>query len=476
MATTEFTVRSGGSNLYAGTLDGIAEASTTPLVTYTNGAWVSGTGIFTPITGNPVSAGVVAGQFASVYTDGASAPTGFVGRITSVSSVTITVSITAKAGTVPTTGATGLTLVVGGAWVGPSGAAVFPFNFIAGTLTNAAGDMPRVNFKNNQTYNMTAAIVHASAGPGYLQGYTTTFADGGMATIDGGSSGASYILFSMNTSTATYAVSHFVFQNNGATGVANGVEINNTNEGYFRRCVFSGMRGSGMRFASGGSAVECEAYNCNISNSAAHGGFRTESSGIFLRCLSHSNAGNANNGFVIIGTTSMMDCIATNNGLYGLQARDQNNQNLILNCDFYNNTSSGIGAFVSAQVFMFYIENCNFIKNGGYGIDLSGITSGIFGTMNNCGFGSGTQANSSGPTNGLGGILVANSITYASGVTPWVDPANGDFRINLPAAIGTGRGTFTEILGGYAGTVGYPDIGAAQAQPGGTTGATFAGG
>src|SRR4051812_25946098 len=105
MAFTEFTVRSGGSNLYAGTLDGSAEASTTPLVSYTNGGWNSGTGVYTPASGNPVSAGVAVGQFASVYTDGSAAPTGFVGRIAAVSTTTITVSITAKSGTIPTTAA-----------------------------------------------------------------------------------------------------------------------------------------------------------------------------------------------------------------------------------------------------------------------------------------------------------------------------------------------------------------------------------
>ena len=56
-------------------------------------------------------------------------------------------------------------------------------------------------------------------------------------------------------------------------------------------------------------------------------------------------------------------------------------------------------------------------------------------------------------------------MNFASDVTPWVDPANGDFRINLAAAKGAGRGSYTQNAGG--GTVGYPDIGAAQHQDSG---------
>ena len=39
---------------------------------------------------------------------------------------------------------------------------------------------------------------------------------------------------------------------------------------------------------------------------------------------------------------------------------------------------------------------------------------------------------------------------------------NGDFRINLTAAKGTGRGTYMQTAASYTGTVGYPDVGAAH--------------
>ena len=70
-------------------------------------------------------------------------------------------------------------------------------------------------------------------------------------------------------------------------------------------------------------------------------------------------------------------------------------------------------------------------------------------------------------------FITSGAVTYASNATPWVDPANGDFRTNLPAAMNAGRGAFTETAASYAGAVGYPDIGAAMhkdSQRGGTFG------
>jgi hypothetical protein len=63
--------------------------------------------------------------------------------------------------------------------------------------------------------------------------------------------------------------------------------------------------------------------------------------------------------------------------------------------------------------------------------------------------------------------VISGNVTYANDVTPWTDPANGDFRISLAAAKGAGRGTYTQTAASYAGTVGYPDIGAAQSTGGG---------
>jgi hypothetical protein len=447
-AFTEFYCQSGGSNLNAG-----STTSNTAAYTATNGGWNSGTGVFTPASGDP-SASVAVGDFASVYTDSATV-TGFVGRVTAVSSTTVTVSITAKAGTIPTTGASGISCKVGGAWQGPNGASGFPFGTIGGTLTNAAADYPRTNFKNSATYSVTAAITHAVSGPAFWQGYTSTPGDGGRATLDGGTSGASYILLNVNATNNN--LSDLIFQNNGATGGNAGIQDLQTGD-VFTRCTFKGMRGAGLNIANVSVprfVVECEATGNNLSNTAGVGGFSANQA-VFVRCVSFRNTGSNNVGFNIQGGAAV-ECVAAENGGPGFRV---NGNAAIINCDAYFNGGTGI-ALTSGSAIGDYVENCNLVKNGSYGIDgnsLAGTTALIY----NCAFGSGTQANTSGQTNFTKGVVVAGSVTYASGVTPWVDPANGDFRINLSAAKSAGRGAFLEAQSGYAGTIAYPDIGAAQ--------------
>ncbi len=431
----------------------------------TNGGWNSGTGVFTPTSGDPSAVSpTLVGQFASVFVDGATTPV-FIGRVTARDSTTITVSTTAKSGTAPTTAGSGISINVGGVWLGPVGAVSFPFGFITTTQTNAAGDTFRVNFVNGTNYAITAAMTHGNAGPGVFQGCSGTAGDGGKATFDGGTSGASYIL--LTVSGAENSFRDLIFQNNGATGNQVGVTTLQ-NRAFFWRCVFNSLRGTGVKLGGGSSLLfECEAYGCGQNNSSTHSGFELSNT-MAVRCISHDNAGSNINGFYVNGGTTTLDsCIADTNGGSGILVV-QNGQNFFIkNCDIYNNGGSGVSITALAVIMM--IENINLAKNGaagsGYGISDTGGSSII--QVLNCGFGSGTQANTSGPTNGLNAANVIGSITYASNITPWVDPANGDFRINLAAAQGTGRGNFTQTAASYAGSVGYPDVGSNQHLGGG---------
>lgn len=115
---------------------------------------------------------------------------------------------------------------------------------------------------------------------------------------------------------------------------------------------------------------------------------------------------------------------------------------------------------------MFAVENSNFIENGGWGINKTGIGS-LNGRLANNGFGTGTAANASGKYTGVDALDISGDVDYTPNVTPWTDPANGDFRISLAAAKGTGRGNYTQTQEGYAGTVAFPDIGAAQSSSSG---------
>jgi hypothetical protein len=466
MPIAEFCCRSGGSNMNGGRIASNGEPATTPVYSATNGGWNSGTGVFTPTSGDP-SASVTVGDYAHVFVDGATTPT-FIGRVTARDSTTITVSTTAKGGTAPTTAGAGVSINVGGAWAGPSGASGFPFNFVTGAMTSPTGAPPRVNFKNDQTYNITANMPHSLVGPVIFQGYTSTFGDLGRATIDGGTSGASYALLTLSGSGIDKTqLTDLIFQNNGATGTANGVTGLGDGRTAVWRCVVNNIRGAG--FDSCGVMVECEAYACNKSNTANLAGFIGNGSigGFFVRCISHdNNAGTNAHGFYSQGASIFLDCIAAENAGSGILSNNVTSFRA-RGCDLYAN-AHGITLLTAAS--NIFIENCNFFANTTYGIN--NVSAAHTGFIMNCAFGSGTMANGSGnfqipPASiATSNLQEIGSITYTANLTPWSNPAAGVFTQSASGETsGDGRGSFTTTAASYGPTVGYPDIGAAPAQP-----------
>lgn len=462
-ARTNFCCRSGGSNLNAGTRTGDTTVPGTAAdFTYASGTWVSATGVFTVASGNPATDGVAVGDFASVYADGASVTT-LVGRVTARDATTITVSTTAKTGTT-SDGTSNRTLKIGGAFAGPAGASGFPFNFLTNACSNASGDLPQINVKNDATYTISAAISTVNADLA-IGGFTTAYEDRGRFTLDGGTSGASYNLFGTSIG-AQCRLFDCIMLNNGATGSAVGC-FWNANAGVVERCVVHDVRGAGFQSNTMTRFIECEAYTCNVSNTANVGGFNTGGQGCeFIRCISHDNTGSNANGFHCASGTSFLDCIADSNGNIGFNFTTTGS--VLNHCDAYNNGSHGIQLTTAANSGI-YAENCNLVKNGGSGI--AGAGAGVkSGRIVNCGFGAGTQANTGGTVTTMGGVEETGSVTYTDDATPWTDPANGDFRVSLAAAKAAGRGTFTQTAGSYAGTVAYNDIGAAQHQDAGGSG------
>jgi hypothetical protein len=162
---------------------------------------------------------------------------------------------------------------------------------------------------------------------------------------------------------------------------------------------------------------------------------------------------------------SATDCISHGNGKSGIETLT-NSWCAIINCDSYNNSGDGLRVEPASNTPPHWIENTNVVKNGGWGINYLAVAHGV---VRNLGIGAGTQVNTSGAKS-IGvtnGVDDSGTVTYASDVTPWTDPVNGDFRISLAAAKAAGRGSFTQTAASYAGTVGYPDIGAAQSQASG---------
>jgi hypothetical protein len=385
-------------------------------------------------------------MFASVYVDGASVGV-FVGRVTAVDDDldTITVSLTAKSGNAPSNGTGTRTIKVGGAWKGPNAAENFPFNFVQATMTNAAGDYPRINLLNvDGTYSVTASIAHANAGLIVWQGGTNAADDLGKATIDGGSAGASYNLLNLTVNLNRFV--DVIFNQNGATGSAVGVFANMAagNIVTFMRCVASNMKGVGFQNNQVVRYIECESFGNGGSgfnfNGASHEA---------VRCIAHNNT--ATNGFQSNGSDgSCIDCVADTNTGPGFSITAAAEFTLV-RCSSYNNTTAGL--LVNAASSVVYAESCIFELNGTYGVNNNTSTSDV--VIAKCAF----RSNTSGETNGA--IDATGSITATA--STMVDPANGNFTPATAEVKNAGRGAFTQAAGSYSSSsTSYSDVGAVQ--------------
>ncbi len=341
----------------------------------------------------------------------------------------------------------------------------FPFTLTTiNLLKSSALSTPRFNFKNDGTYSMSTIIQTTSnANNCTIQGYSSTPGDGGRATID--ASGTAITMWS--NSSANVAFADLIFSNSAASGTNDNITDAGSTSTYIR-CVSKGARGCGFNI-NDGIMIECEAYGNNTPNTATIGsraGFNAQNNVIFIRCIAHDNAGSNTRGFESNGNhIDMINCISDTNGNSGahFQINGGNSRITVVGCDFYNNGSDGFTLDRNANTMTnAWFENCNFIKNTGFGINNAATTAQLpGGYVFNCGYGAGSQVNVGGDS-ALVGLIESGKVTYASGLTPWVDPANGDFRINIGSSFNAGRGAFTQTAASYAGTVGYPDIGAAE--------------
>jgi hypothetical protein len=461
---TEFYCNSTGTNINAG-----STTNATPTFSATSGDWVASTGVWTKAGANPVTGGVTVGSWASVYIDGATTAV-FVGRVTAADDTadTVTVSIVACTGIPPADGTGTRSIRVGGAWYGPwyAGATVdnLPFTFANGLMTNTSGNATRVNLSNSRIYGTTNVTV-PSNGPVTFQGYGTNAADLGKSWITGSTVGNGYT--SVTVSGANVSLVDLIFATNGTSGSAGILVSISGSECYMLRCVTRDGRGPGIFLSALDVIEECEAFLCNAGN-GIQGVIQLSTSGsVAKRCIAHDNAGTGSSGFALgSGGCSLIDCIADTNGRDGATVSSAIAA-YISGCDFYNNVTNGIN-LTGASSTLINIENCNFIGNGvgltgAYAINSSGSLI-RNGSVINCAFGVGTATNGSGGANIIAGTGLdeIGSIVYGNNLTPWVDPANGDFRISSAAAINAGRGKFTQTQASYGGAIAYPDIGSAQ--------------
>ena len=458
MAYQEFYCNaSTGSNLNGGSPIGGSYPVTQTGGTVLRGGGVGGAtlDLFTAAAGTPFS-GCAAGDWVSIYADGAAAPTAFIARIVTINAGgasfdyygTGTLSSTiAYVGTRPTDGTNNRTAVVGGAWKGPTGASGFPFGFITSTAVDASGNYPRVNFLAG-TYSVSAAITHNIAGPVVFSGYETTVGDGHSPTSDTSAKAtiaASAGAVVLTVSAANNTLSDFIFTG----GTSNGLAFSAA-ENAAIRCVSHTNAGSGFSSSAATACtyVECEAY----ANTA--GGFSYGGSTLLVRCIAHDNT---TFGFSCGGSNSIhLHCVADTNTTDGFITTGVGG-GWYHACDSYANGGDNFEINVGSAA-MYYLENCNAIgSTGGWGFRGVGI---LTGAMFNCG----TQGNSLGATTGLSAMLVGGAIAYAA--QPYKAPTTGDFRLALSTAITGGRGQFTQTQASYAGLTGAVGTGAAAPRSG----------
>lgn len=466
MALTEFYCQSGGNNVNAG-----STTNNTAAYTSTSGNWSTVTNQFTPVDGSTPASTVSVGDFASVYIDGATTAV-YIGRVTVVAAGVngpITVSNTIKAGTAPTTASGTRSIKVGGAWLGGSAGATFPFSLAGGfgACLNIAGDRPRINLKNDQTYTYTTSQTFVNQTGVTVQGYTGSPGDGGKATLTNSTVAATGFTI------AGGVFADLIFVNTGGSSTQSLVSFA-TNQTSFYRVVNHGARGTGF---SGGttpsSFTEVEVYDFNKSNTSGKSGIDVIADAKLQNCIIRDASGGNCTGLRIggsgVGSASVQNSIFADLGGSAIVALSSSSGPInIVNNDFYNCTGDALNLTSDVAGAFHVIRNNNFIKNGGKAINAN---TGLGGFVDNNGYGAGTQAN--GGSDVLGSLIDSGTaVTYASNVTPWVDPTTGDFRINDTAANWAGRSVFTQTDANYGtNTIGYPDIGAAQSKTGG--GGTF---
>lgn len=467
LAFTDFYCISGaGTNTNSGW-------STNSAADYTSlaGNW-DGVNVFTPTDGStPASnAAVTNGAWGSVFTN-ADSRTYYVARITNVAAGVNGAISFAQAPSnciVPVSQNGALSLKVGGAWNGPSGAVGFPMTFFSGHFTNTAQEVPRMNMKGKFTVTAGFTIPFRDfiKTTCWLQGYTNTAGDFGQAEIEGSGTSANFTMLTLNCDNFVFA--DITWSSNGVTSGNNAMVSDSPSggENMFLRCVFRGSRGKVTLFGAGSeSIVFCEAYSNGLANVSGDYVFGMTAGG--CRCYGtkiHDNYFSNIAGLRLDQTSTASRCIFARNGTGISSTADVSQQ--ITACDFYDSISDHISFNAGAvDPLMAQVSDCNFFKSGGYAIKFPATATAHTGIFSGLRFGSGTQTNASGFCSDTNGITIADWGVYPTDQTPWADPTNGNFSLVNPLSKDTGYMPFLEInLHPPTNTVAYPDIGAAPHQ------------
>jgi hypothetical protein len=433
-AWTELYVQTTGSNRNAG--DTTSDTGTT----FAGGTWEN---LATASTHRFVKrgadlSGVVTNRLLSVYPDGTTGNTAFVGLITGVDDRTgaITVSATRVAGTAPVDATGNITAVYGGAWKGPNAGTMFPFAFVTPVITNAASSELRVNFKSGD-YIVTNGITNAINGPIWFEGYGASPGDGGgTARIMGRTTDRPFIMLASSGTGLRFK--NLRWERNGydsSAGNSGNYLINITGtDNHFQNCRFYYAHRTALRMGSSGyTVISCEfnANQVNGGNGFAQAEFTEEGLWAFNRIHFATRARDDGDCHALQGSTATGETvviygniISHNGGSGVVQLGNSFGGMVIMNNIISSNTHSGIritsrssGIINSGLLIMNNILD----SNGDYGIQYQTAWGGV--EMNNFFYN-----NTDGATSNGNSSLRSGAVTLTG--RPFVDADNGNFALN----------------------------------------------
>ncbi len=298
-------------------------------------------------------------------------------------------------------------------------------------------------------------------------GYTTTRGDGGRVTIT--TSTNSTDILRTSTSSSVYGVmwENFLFTCTAGTP-GNGITALSANAGAytFVNCKWTGFATAvqGDNVGAHFSFNQVALINCEITASTGVG-IQNEGATFILGCYIHGNAGGGGKsaGMINAGSHLLLNSVIYNNTGIGWDPGDSGDSPTgnwcsvqVINCAIINNSGDGLRLAGSATSGI--VWNTIFDTNGGYGINMSNVTSPP-----------GTQVDAR--SNFYRGNSTAARNNFPAGpgdVTGTADPftnrSGADFSLNSTAGGGAAcRGAgFPGVL--TIGGTGYADIGPLQHQ------------
>lgn len=271
-------------------------------------------------------------------------------------------------------------------------------------------------------------------------------------------SGVSSATIWTTTLAGTVIYFHNLIFDGGSNTSSSGLQATG-NPGHLRlhNCLLRNFTNSAIRNGGGLSLRNCEITGCTSSVAVMQQTSHLHIDGCyFWNNFQHVNAGTGaplQADYTIFGTSTVTGSSGgtfIGDGVLGF----------VRNCIFYGSTTHGLWIGVnSGTILIPPVVDCIFVSNGGYGLSPSG-SSELEHDCNCAFFGNTSGAVSPTPTH-----AGTNRITLTA--NPFVDAANGDFRLNDTAGGGAllRAAGYPSAFPGLPLTANFADVGAVQASP-----------